>query len=95
VKVSIREIRGISNQLLDHIESLGVNEVDLAHDYYWTLPTDQLYDPALAVPSPSLGQLTDDWNELLLIRRGDRPPVAIALAWLSAIMRAVGETVLG
>jgi len=95
VKVSIEELREISNRLLDHVESLGVKEVDLSQDYYWTLPPDQLYDPALTVPNPSLGQLTDDWNELQLIKRGERPAVAIALSWLSAVMRAVGERVVG
>lgn len=95
MKVSIGELREISNRLLDHVESLGVKDVDLSQDYYWTLPQDQLYDPNLTTPNPSLGQLTDDWNELQLIKRGERPPVAIALSWLSAVLRAVGEQVVG
>lgn len=95
MRVLIKDLREISNRLLDHVESLGVKEVDLPEDYYWTLPADQLYNPALTAPNPSLGQLTDDWNELQLIKRGERPPVAIALSWLAAIMRAVGEHILG
>lgn len=95
MKVSINELREISNRLLDHVESLGVKDVDISADYYWTIPADQLYDPSLEPAAPSLGQLTDDWNELQLIRQGDRPPVAIALEWLAAIMRAVGEKVIG
>jgi hypothetical protein len=95
VKVSIGELRETSNRLLDHVESLGVKEVDLIQDYYSSFPSDQLYDPTLITPNPSLGQLTDDWNELQMIKRGERPPVAIALSWLSAVMRAVGEQVLG
>jgi hypothetical protein len=90
VKVSIKGLREISNRLLDHVESLGVKEVELSEDYYWTFPQDQLNDPTLATPKPSRGQLTDDRNELRLIKRGERPVVAIALSWLSAIMRAVG-----
>lgn len=95
MKISIRELREVSNSLLDHIESLGVTEVDIDEDYYWTIPKEQLYDPARDDVSPSLGQLTDDWNELQLIRRHERPPVALALGWLASVLRAVGERVLG
>ncbi len=95
MNVSIEELRAISTKLIDHLESLGITTVEIEDDYYWTFPKDQLYDPTLTTPDPSLGQLTDDWNELQLINRGERPPVAIALSWLAAIMRAVGERVLG
>ena len=95
MNVSIDELRAVSTKLIDHLESLGVTAVEIEDDYYWMFPRDQLYDPTLSTPKPSLGQLTDDWNELQMINRGERPPVAIALSWLAAIMRAVGERVLG
>ena len=95
MKITVRELREISDALLNHIESLGVREVEVDDDYYWAIPREQLYDASVEAVQPSLGQLTDDWNELQMIRRGERPPVALALGWLASIMRAVGERVVG
>jgi hypothetical protein len=95
VKVSIRELREVSTALFDHVESLGVTEVEVDDDYYWSIPKEELYDPARDSVSPSLGQLTDDWNELQMIRRRERPPVALALTWLASVLRAIGERVIG
>jgi hypothetical protein len=95
VKVPVSELREVSNQLLDHLERLGVTDVEIPDDYYWSISKEQLYDPTAENLDPTLGQLSDDWKELSMIRRGERPPVALALGWLASVMRAVGERVLG
>jgi len=95
VKIEVRELRKITDLLLEHVESLGVTQVNLEDDYYWTIPTDQRYDPSRTSVTPDLGQLTDDWHELQMILRGERPAVALALGWLGAVMTSVGENVSG
>lgn len=95
MRVSTAELRAISTILFDHLDHLGVSSVEIDVDYYWHVPYNEVYDPSLAVLHPDIGQLSEDWERLALIREGTAPPVADALAWLAAILRATGEQVAG
>ncbi len=95
MKVKVSQLRTVSTVLLDHLEKLGVDAVEVDVDYYWHVPRDQAYDPTRTAVEPDLGQLSDDWEKLKMIGRGEREPVAPALEWLGAVLRAVGERVVG
>jgi hypothetical protein len=41
-----------------------------------------------------MGQLTDDWNEVQRIVRGERDAIGYGLVWLSTILRRLGESTL-
>ncbi|HYH81564.1 MAG TPA: hypothetical protein VEX86_17295 [Longimicrobium sp.] len=93
MQIRIAELREVSEVLFRHLEQNGVDQVDLAQDYYWNVPAGERYDPYQQPAGLDLGQLTDDWRELQRLRSGEREPVAYGLVWLSAILRAVGEQV--
>jgi hypothetical protein len=95
VKIAVSDLSAVSQKLLAHLEHLGVREVEIEVDYYWRVPPEQLYDTARSTVEPDLGQLSDDWEKLRMIQRGERQPVAAALEWLGATLRAVGERVAG
>jgi hypothetical protein len=95
LRVSIRQLREVSGVLLDHLERLGISDVEVDADYYWHIPREQVYDATLERLEPDLGQLSEDWEKLEAIRRGELPAVAPALEWLGAVYRAVGERVDG
>lgn len=95
MKVAVSDLRVVSAALLGHLEKLGVATVDVEVDYYWHVPRDQVYDPSRTSLDPDLGQLSEDWEKLQRIARGEREPVAPALEWLGAVLRAVGERVVG
>jgi hypothetical protein len=55
-------------------------------------PEKHLY--AVYTPPPefdlTMGQLSEDWNEVAKIASGQRPPAAYALVWLSSLLRFIG-----
>jgi hypothetical protein len=55
-------------------------------------PREALYDPYTQPESLSLGQLSDDWEDLLKIDSENMPAVGYAAVWLASILRAVGES---
>lgn len=95
MKVAVSELQAVSAALLEHLERIGVDAVEVDVDYYWHVPRDQVYDPSRTSLDPDLGQLSEDWEKLQMIGRGERAPVAPALEWLGAVLRAVGERVVG
>lgn len=92
MKVSINDLRVLSDCLLARIEAKGIETVELPVDYYWQIIHDQQYDAYNTPDEFTLGQLSDDWKELGKILDGEHEPIEYALVWLAKILEAVGET---
>lgn len=93
MEVSIHELRTITNLLLDRLLEEGHQKVILPHDYYWSVPKDVESDPYEQPTSLTLGQLSEDINQLRSLLSGEKEPLAYALVWLASILRAVGKEV--
>jgi len=93
--IELTDLRQISERLFEHFEQQGQSSVDIPVDYYWNIPKEQVYDPYQEPSELNLGQLTDDWNELQKVLDAKREPIAYYFVWLAAVLRAIGEHVLG
>jgi hypothetical protein len=92
VKIQLAELRQAINVLFDHLERTGRTEIEVTEDFYWNIPEKHLYSVYAPPPESDLtiGQLSDDWNELTKIASSKSPPLAYALVWLSSILRYIG-----
>jgi len=95
MRLELAKLRAATELLFAHLEERGYDSVEIAHDYYWDVEGPERYDPYIRPNELTLGQLSDDWSEVEKILRKDSEPVGYALVWLSALLRAVGEEVLG
>ncbi|MCB9633442.1 MAG: hypothetical protein H6721_15105 [Sandaracinus sp.] len=95
MKIDLRVLRRALNECLDHVESLQGPEVEVGKiDFYWSVPREELY--ATSMPGTlTLGSLADDWDATARIANGTNDPIAHNLVWAAALLRAVGEQVVG
>jgi hypothetical protein len=93
MQTSVANLRAIATILFDHLEQQGIKQIEVDSDYYWFIGKEQLYEPGATPSDLSFGQLTDDIAELDQILSKKKPPIAYALVWFAAILRAVGEKV--
>jgi hypothetical protein len=93
MEISIAELRKISDLLFEHLEQTGRSTISVPVDYYWFVPEKALYDFDSAPKELTVGQLSDDMNELRMIAAHENEPFAFAFVWLSAVLRFVGETI--
>jgi len=89
--VKVSELREIADRLFTYLEETERREFEISEDYYWSIEKDEVYDPRKDPKALTMGQLSDDWNELRDILNDESPPIGYALVWLSAILRIVGE----
>jgi hypothetical protein len=95
MQIEISKLRKLTDRLLTHIEQLGHQSVEIPYDYYWGIQAPARYDFTKEPGESTVGQLYDDWAEMEKILRNDSEPHAYALVWLSAVLRVVGEEVIG
>jgi hypothetical protein len=91
MNVKVTELRAISDRLFAYLEESGRDEFEVSDDYYWAISKEELYDPSKDPKDLTIGQLSDDWNELTAILNEESPPIGYALVWLSAILRNIGD----
>lgn len=91
MKVEIAQLRAIADRLFSHLEETGRCEFEVSEDYYWSIEKEEVYDPLKDPKDLTLGQLSDDWNELNAILENESPPIGYALVWLSSVLRIIGE----
>lgn len=96
--VNIGELRGILNDLLDHVEAINGPDLRLDQDYYWGVDSDLLYDMTKEVPKADrVGSLGDSWEFLLNLRKqeGDIKGAGPSLMLIHAapLLRYIGEKI--
>lgn len=92
-RVTVRELRQVSNLLFDHLEESGHHSVELDADYYWIISEKERYDPDNEPKDFGLGQLYDDWQKLQELAEGSAEPIAYDLVGLSAILTYIGQRI--
>lgn len=91
MKLKVSELRAVAQRLFTYLEDTGRIEVEIREDYYWFISQEEVYDPSQEPKELTIGQLSDDWQELKHILSDKSPPIGYALVWFSAILRNVGE----
>ena len=66
-----------------------------AEDFYWQISEDELYDPTQEPRVEELGQLSDDWSELLRLKREEEIPISYDLNRLATILKIIKKKSVG
>ena len=77
--------------VIEHLNNQHIAVAELPEDYYWEISEEQRYDPAQNPKDLRLGQLSEDWDRVQQIVKGDAPPVGYALVWLASLLRKIGS----
>lgn len=79
-------------KVLEELHSQKGDLIDRAPaDYYWSIGKDEIYNPYAIPEHFTLGQLTDDLQELKKLAQGDVAPVALDLVKVRAVLAAIGH----
>ena len=97
MELDIRTLQCVLNRSLDRLVENGHQRIDLDVDYYWDIPKEERYavhnDPSLE--QLTMGQLSEDWEFVMNIERDKSEPIAYSLVWLGALIRRIGEQIVG
>lgn len=93
--IDIAELQKISDRLFKQLNHIGIQTVELQVDYYWDIPSIQRYNIYAEPDEFTVGQLQSDLQELSKVLSGEREPIPYHLVWLAALLRALGEELIG
>ena len=91
MQVKLETLEKVVHAIFEHMRDLGVEEVELEKDYYWHIPFEQKYDVYNQPTDLTIGQLTDDWQDIVNIAGDSSNILCVHLRDVSAILRYIGE----
>ncbi len=90
-EIKVKELKVVTSRLLEYLESENGDTLSLPEDYYWHIDADELHTVEEEPTDLSVGQLSEDWENLQRVASGESDPIRHSLVWLAAVLRAVGE----
>ncbi|MDX3770705.1 hypothetical protein OG963_02705 [Streptomyces sp. NBC_01707] len=91
LQIPLDRLRNAFELALQHIEASAGSAVALEHDYFWSVPGDELYDVANEPRTITIGQLSESWQHLEDLLSDPNRAVDHHLVWLADVLRAIGQ----
>lgn len=88
MKININDLEKIILLLLHKLKESKGNEIELNNDFFWDIPSDELYNPYEDPKNITLGQLTDEVNEIMRLMKADEA-IAYDLKRVASILTAL------
>lgn len=88
MKVNLEEIEKVVSCLLSKLRESKGNEIELNNDYYWDISEEELYNPYEEPKNITLGQLSDDLEEIQRLNKSD-DAIAYDFKRLASILKAL------
>ena len=60
MKINVDELQTITTLLLARLKKSRGNTIEIASDFYWSIPEEAIYNPYKEPDNLTLGQLSDD-----------------------------------
>jgi hypothetical protein len=93
LQINLAEVEKALSILLEQLRAAKGEVIELEQpvDFYWSVPPEARYDPYHEPSELTLGQLTDDLEEIKKLAEGRTPPVALDLAKVGAVLAMLGD----
>ena len=92
LQINLAEVEKALSILLEQLRAAKGEVIELEPvDFYWSVPPEARYDPYHEPSELTLGQLTDDLEEIKKLAEGRTPPVALDLAKVGAVLAMLGD----
>ncbi|MFI5828702.1 hypothetical protein ACIA6C_15880 [Streptomyces sp. NPDC051578] len=92
LRIPLDQLRTAFELALQHIEASAGSAVALEHDYFWSVPGDELYNVPNEPKSITIGQLSESWQHLEDLLADPNRAVGHHLVWLADVLRAIGQS---
>lgn len=90
LQIPVTDLRLVFDRILEHVEHVNGESVVLREDYFYSLAAPDLYDMSSDPLEPTIGQLTESWDNLTWAMDDNRTS-NWELGRLGDVLRAIGH----
>lgn len=90
--IQTHDLRRFAALLFDHLEEAQGCDLHLVHDYFWSIPSDELHDVTRPPDNLTIGQVSESLANLARLLSEPDTAVSYGLVWLADVLRTVGHS---
>lgn len=90
MEMDLNVLENAVNKIFSDMRSRGLGNVSLDADFYWSVPSETLYDPYAEPTKLNIGQLEEDYENLVQMSNKDLL-IGHNLKNISALLRYLSE----
>ncbi|MBP2168266.1 hypothetical protein J2125_001458 [Erwinia toletana] len=90
MEIDLDVLESAVQKIFSDMRSQGVNSVPLEADFYWNIPSEALYDPYNKPADLDIGQLEEDYENLVQTSKRDLL-IGYNLKNISVLLRYLSE----
>lgn len=90
MEIDLNILESAVNKIFSNMRSRGLNNVTLDADFYWNIPSETLYDPYTEPTELNIGQLDEDYENLVQISN-ENLLIGHNLKSVAALLRYLSE----
>ena len=71
MEINLDDLQDIISTLISRLKEVKGNKIEIESDFYWEVPSRELYYPYAQPQNLVMGQLTEDWKEIMRLTKHD------------------------
>jgi hypothetical protein len=91
--VSLTELRRAFEFAVAHVVETVGDEINLAEDYFWSVPVDQIYNVEEEPTELTIGQLSESWGNVQELLENPENVTSYTLVWIADVIRSMGQSI--
>ncbi len=89
--INVRELEQVVATLMAQLKERAGETIEIEkEDYYWAINQDEKYNPYKKPDDLTIGQLSEDWDNMSDILKNEREPISYDFVKLSSLMQFIG-----
>ena len=96
MELDIHNLKRILDLIFEHLsKDLNVSNVPIEadKDFYWEVPTENLFDVRKDQPRLDIGRLSDDWDFLQRMAEKREEAVSLMLIHVAPLLQHIGQKI--
>jgi len=89
MRLNLDDLQGVISLLLSNIKDEKGVEIELKNDFYWDISAKELYNPYEEPKDITLGQLSDDIQEVKKLSQSGENAIPYDLKRVAEILKAI------
>ncbi len=91
MKINVNEFEQVVISMLNQLKQRSGETIEIEdEDYYWAITEEELYNPMQKPNELTIGQLSEDWDNMESILHKKRDPISYDFVKMSSLMQIIG-----
>lgn len=93
MKISLNDLKILCEIILSKAEKSGMKEIEVDHDFYWSVSSEDVYNFTTEKPEVIVGSFVDDFDSLRKLLDSTNQATIVDIERLGNVIKIMGDVI--